>query len=179
MIQLQDTSRIKLKHMQKITTSMIKNAELKQDWHKGGLSRIKSFIYYILFEYTCNYSANLTGPIQLMFYSMLIFSILYWIILYFSSKNHSIIKINLRRHNIPLKKYKRYQPLWALYFSIINTFNIGCGHFKLSRLITALQYEDYELMPFGIARTISGLQSLISNYLFVLWLLVCFVEPFA
>jgi hypothetical protein len=172
-------SNLGLLHMQRLTTAMIEKTELQQAWLEGGIARIKSSIYYILFEYTCNYGNNPTGPIQLMLYLTLIFTFLYCAVLYCAAENHGIIKIDAKHNSTVLKKNKWHSLIWALYFSLLNTFNIGCGNCKLAKLITALQYDDYELMPLGIVRTIAGLQSLISTYLFLLWILVCFGDPFA
>jgi hypothetical protein len=114
-----------------------------------------------------------------MLYLTLIFTFLYCAVLYCAAENHGIIKIDAKHNSTVLKKNKWHSLIWALYFSLLNTFNIGCGNCKLAKLITALQYDDYELMPLGIVRTIAGLQSLISTYLFLLWILVCFGDPFA
>lgn len=169
---------IGLTDMERLTTAMIKKAELTQELCKGSLAKIKSFICYVLFEFTCNYGSTPIKALQLMFYFMLLFAIPYWAALHYASKIHGIIRIDINNNQTRFKKIKWYYPIKALYFSILNTLNIGCGNCKLAKFITALQQEDYELMPIGIIRTIAGIQMLISTYLFVIWILTYFGDPF-
>ena len=69
-------------------------------------------------------------------------------------------------------------PLWALYFSILSTFQIGWRDFNLGTWIERLQSTEYVLRSSGWIRCVSGLQAIISVYLFAIWILTYFGRPF-
>ena len=66
----------------------------------------------------------------------------------------------------------------AIYFSLLSTFHIGWREFNIGSWITRMQKRDYKLQATGWVRTLSGIQSLVSVYLFVLWILTYFGSPF-
>jgi uncharacterized protein YjbI with pentapeptide repeats len=66
----------------------------------------------------------------------------------------------------------------SIYFSLLSAFSIGWREFNIGNWIVRLQRRDYTLQGIGWARTVSGLQSLISLYFFILWALTYFGRPF-
>lgn len=67
---------------------------------------------------------------------------------------------------------------WAGYFSLISAFDIGFPEINLGRWLRLLPRTEYELKAKGWARTVAGIQSLISLYLVTLWVLSYFGRPF-
>ena len=66
----------------------------------------------------------------------------------------------------------------AMMFSLMSTFNIGFRGLDFGRWIRLLLKREYDIKPVGWARTVSGVQSLISVYLIGLWVLTYFGRPF-
>ncbi len=66
----------------------------------------------------------------------------------------------------------------GLYFSTLSAFSIGWKEFNVGNWIKRMQRSEYNLRATGWARTVSGIQSLISIYLLVLWVLTYFGRPF-
>jgi uncharacterized protein YjbI with pentapeptide repeats len=63
----------------------------------------------------------------------------------------------------------------GLYFSLLSAFTIGQ---PAKSLITRMQRRDYTLRATGWARSLAGIQSLLSIFLSVLWLLTIFGNSF-
>jgi hypothetical protein len=66
----------------------------------------------------------------------------------------------------------------GLYFSVLSAFNIGWRAFTVGDWIQRLQPNEYTLRATGWVRTVSGIQSIISVYLFAIWVLTYFGRPF-
>jgi len=66
----------------------------------------------------------------------------------------------------------------AFYFSLLSAFNLGWREFNVGNWISRLQKHEYTLRATGWARTVAGLQSLLSVYLLALWVLTYFGRPF-
>jgi hypothetical protein len=66
----------------------------------------------------------------------------------------------------------------GLYFSLLSAFSIGWQEINTKSLITRLQRRDYSLRASGWARSLAGMQSLLSIFLLALWLLATFGHPF-
>lgn len=67
---------------------------------------------------------------------------------------------------------------YALYFSILSAFHIGWRDLNVGTWISRMQPNEYTLRATGWARTVSGIQSLISVYLLALAVLTYFGRPF-
>lgn len=59
----------------------------------------------------------------------------------------------------------------AIVLSLRNAFNLSFGEVDVGRWIRLLSYRSYELRTTGMVRVLGGVQSLLSLYLFALWLL--------
>jgi uncharacterized protein YjbI with pentapeptide repeats len=67
---------------------------------------------------------------------------------------------------------------WSAYFSLLSTFQIGFREFSVGTWLTRVQPHNFTLEATGWIRILSGLQSLLSVYLFAMWLLTYFGRPF-
>ncbi len=67
---------------------------------------------------------------------------------------------------------------WSAYFSLLSAFQIGFREFSVGTWLTRVQPRNFVLEATGWIRTLSGLQSLLSVYLFAMWLLTYFGRPF-
>jgi uncharacterized protein YjbI with pentapeptide repeats len=67
---------------------------------------------------------------------------------------------------------------WSAYFSLLSAFQIGFREFSVGTWLTRVQPHNFALEATGWVRTLSGLQSLLSVYLFAMWLLTYFGRPF-
>jgi uncharacterized protein YjbI with pentapeptide repeats len=63
---------------------------------------------------------------------------------------------------------------FGFYYSLYTAFQISWTQFKFGNLISRLQMREYSLHATGIARIISGLNSIISLYLITLWFIILF-----
>ncbi len=66
----------------------------------------------------------------------------------------------------------------AFYFSILSAFSIGWRELDVGNWIARIQRREYTYRATGLARTISGCQSLLSVYFLALWALTYFGRPF-
>jgi hypothetical protein len=66
--------------------------------------------------------------------------------------------------------------VWGLgvYFSLLSAFRIGWHDLNFGTWFTRLQAREYILRASGWVRVVSGVQSLLSVYLFGLWLIAMF-----
>ena len=64
------------------------------------------------------------------------------------------------------------------FFSSVNAFSLGYKEFSVGQWLRMLTKREYEIRPVGWVRTLAGLQSLTTIYLFALWILTYFGNPF-
>jgi hypothetical protein len=62
----------------------------------------------------------------------------------------------------------------AIYFSLLSAFRIGWHDLNFGTWFTRLQAREYLLKASGWVRVVSGIQSLLSVYLFGLWVIAMF-----
>ena len=67
---------------------------------------------------------------------------------------------------------------FGLYFSLLSALSVGLWDLNVSNWVTRLQPHEYALRATGWVRTLSGIQSLASLYLLILWVLTYFARPF-
>lgn len=68
--------------------------------------------------------------------------------------------------------------LVSAYFSLLSAFQFGWRDVNIGNWIVRIQPREYAFRSTGWVRIVSGLQSIISVYLFVLWVLSYFGRPF-
>jgi hypothetical protein len=85
----------------------------------------------------------------------------------------------------PARVYKIKIPLFdkrtlraAACFSTLSAFNIGFRELNVGQWLHMLMRRDFDMQAIGWARTIAGIQALVSVYMLALWLLTTFGNPF-
>jgi len=66
----------------------------------------------------------------------------------------------------------------AMFFSTMSSFNIGFREINFGRWLRMLTRQEFDIKAVGWARVVAGVQSLISFYMVVLWVLTYFGRPF-
>jgi uncharacterized protein YjbI with pentapeptide repeats len=146
------------------------------------------WIYYAFVELTCNYGMTPWRPLLLLlFVSIPVFTLPYVFFLRRES-NDGIWKVwHPERRRKDLGKEESSKPLrlrgWpairvGFYFSILSAFSIGWRELNVANWIVRIQRYEYNYRATGWARSVSGMQSLLSVYLLALWALTYFSRPF-
>ncbi|MBI5118865.1 pentapeptide repeat-containing protein [Candidatus Poribacteria bacterium] len=168
---------------------------------------LESSLLYAMFEFTCKYGLAPFRPLVLLFVVMAFFAVLYIIVLRIDVLLSLMKKLRLPVCN-PTCVEGRLGRIWkvrqedsihedknaravervfakglkvillGLYFSLQSAFYMGWRDFNVGNWIARIQREEYSLKATGLIRTLSGIQSLISLYLLVLFLLTYFGRPF-
>lgn len=160
---------------------------IKRWERKLNAGQIESALKYVLFELTCQYGMS---PIRLLLILVLlipIFSVPYMVALRTQGQG-GIWRVwaTDRVRGVdegaqePVRIYsRRLRELWiSFYFSLLSAFHFGWRDINVGNWIARIQPREYTLRATGWVRTISGIQSLISVYLLVLWVLTYFGRPF-
>ena len=173
----------------------------------GFYGTIKGLFNLILFDFTCQYGMAPSRPLVILLCFIPYFAVFYLFALRTKDPKTGI-RLILARQRVPkpttsVRSFKLgtkfpARPLprgvlnWigikihnlcrmikiSLYFSLLSAFNIGLREINTKNLITRLQRQDYTLRATGWARTLAGIQSLLSIYLLVLWVLTTFGNAF-
>jgi hypothetical protein len=109
--------------------------------------------------------------------------------IYEKEKVDAIWKVWIRiRMRVDLGQDKPKKPIGSInpwscfkigfYFSLLSAFNIGWRELNVGNWMARMQPYEYRLQATGWARTVSGIQSLISVYLLALSVLTYFGRPF-
>jgi len=185
----------------------IKRAEWEKSGLGSFRDRIKSLFNLIFFDFTCQYGLKHRRPLIILLCLIPYFAFFYifaltdrnrktgiWLIL----KNNRSLEATIKersfkltfkfppRHSAKgiLNKIGLKLACWfrmvriGLYFSLLSAFKIGWREINTQNLITRLQRRDYALRASGWARSLAGIQSLLSIFLLVLWVLTTFGHPF-
>jgi uncharacterized protein YjbI with pentapeptide repeats len=169
----------------------------KTNWYK--------YIYYylnlIFFDWTVRYGLEPERALIIIIYLWLIFAVIYDLFIHFPGRSGIFLVKNRVRKNVALTSAIRIRPraimptsrwkyLWrclksewrvfriSLFFSATRALHLGYGGLDLGRWLQMLTKREYELRPKHWSRTLAGLQSLISLYLIVMWVLTEFTNPF-
>lgn len=67
---------------------------------------------------------------------------------------------------------------WAGFFCLMSAFNVGFKDIDFGRWLRLLPRTEYDLKAKGWARSVAGVQALLSIYLLALWVLTYFGHPF-
>lgn len=137
---------------------------------------------YIAFDLTTKWGMVPSRALYILLYLILFFTPVYYLAMK-SGSNDGIWRVwNEHRVRQDLGHTKAvlvdHNLLVAFYFSLISAFRIGWRDINVGFWITNIQKREYTYVATGWARTISGLQSLISVYLIALWVLTYFGRPF-
>lgn len=148
----------------------------------------KGFFKLILFELTCDYGMSPGRPLWIMGGFFLVFFIPYMIALNTQGRagiwqhweKDRVLKNDGQDVPVRLHGNKcKLRGIWiAIYFSLLSAFHIGWRELNIGHWIIRMQRHEFILKATGWARTVSGVQSVISVYLLALSVLSYFGRPF-
>lgn len=156
---------------------------LQSSW----LDKTEAGLNYVLFELTTAWGMKPSRAIMLIFGFMFIFTIPYLLIIRRESEDgiwrtwsSSRVRTDLGSDKaVKTSTGNLFQDLKiAFYFSVLSAFRLGWRDINVGNWITHLQRREYTFVATGWARTISGMQSLLSVYLVAIWALTYFGRPF-
>ena len=145
----------------------------------GGLLQL------VFIELTIEYGAAPFRPMIIVFAMIFVFGFVYMIPLIVPSKAFGEIWILKQRDQFARRSMDgairerlvavsfRELPI-AFWFSFLSAMNIGGRIFNIDDLFINCQREEYYLRATGWVRTLSGIQALITLYLFLLTILIFF-----
>lgn len=149
-------------------------------------AKVEGAIHFVMFEMTCEYGMSPGRPLIIIFILILIFAIPYAFLLMQQGED-GIWQVWLSdrvRCDLGGSNAVRISPHgfrlfgFAFYFSLLSAFNIGWRELNVGNWISRMQPTEYVLRPSGIARVLSGFQSVMSVYLLALSVLTYFGRPF-
>ena len=137
----------------------------------------------IAFELTSLWGLSPTRPLKILGFLIPIFAFIYGIEL---KLNRSCTRVWKVVEEVPgktlissLNLHSYFQILyWSLFLSVLAAFRIGWKEVNIGNWISRLTMTPISLETIGPIRIITGIQSLISIYLVVLWLLCTVGRPF-
>ena len=200
LVQLRDLLRKSgLRSLEREATFAIEKNKVRNSLKNGSLSeKSKAWIQTALFEFTVGW--GLYPERALYFVLVLIFlpGLLYaWVIRSQQNKpceSHSIFRIRPQGHlkssgrKMTIAESAQVEHLTVhslkdalrlgFYFSLLSTFRIGWRDIDIGTWLVQMQFQESHLRGLGRVRFISGVQSLVSAYLLVLWALTYFGRPF-
>lgn len=141
----------------------------------------------LLLELPVNYGAAPWRPLGILFGGIVLFALFYTAVFFRTWKRAGIWRVwhgerilDKDRSNDPeLLRASAWKALaWALYFSCLSAFHIGWKDFNVGSWIARVQPREYALRATGWARSVAGIQSLLSVYLLAIWALTYFGRPF-
>jgi uncharacterized protein YjbI with pentapeptide repeats len=144
------------------------------------------YFNYVLFDLPSRFGASPGRPLRILFFLIYLFAIPYLFALT-RKQGAGIWKVWSRERVVkstgldePLRLNPRgvQRVTTALYFSLLSAASIGWRDLNLGNWLTRIQADEYTLRATGWVRSVSGIQSLLSVYLFALWALTYFGRPF-
>lgn len=154
---------------------------------------------WLFFDLTCSYGMDYGRPIILAIILGVICTFIYLRIIFKGRKSALYIRSIVSQDiNKKLGKFKQIKPAdlayaekqlsriyqfkrffgYALLYSMMSAFNIGFRDFNFGRWIRLILRKEIDIKATGWARTVSGIQSILSVYFLALWFLCYFYRPF-
>jgi uncharacterized protein YjbI with pentapeptide repeats len=161
--------------------------------------RIERWFRIVAFDLTCHYGMNPGRPLRIIAAIWAIFSLLYFTLLHvirpfrvrinrfyqtedktrefsmWSPPLRTTTKMKMMRTWL---RFERRAVCAMMFFSLVNAFNLGYREFSIGQWLRMLTKRDYEVKATGWVRSLAGVQSLASIYLFAIWILTYFGRPF-
>lgn len=183
-----------LRRQEREITYAIKHSGFLNEMEHGDLlTKIEVVLGWIFFEQTCQWGMSSERPLFILLGLMILFTLLYTQAiqqdLSGKKKIDGIWKVWIPgrvRNDLGKKKPKEILESMdpgfcfkmGFYFSVLSAFNIGWREINIGNWISRMQSQEYRFQASGWARSVSGLQSLISVYLLALCVLSYFGRPF-
>ncbi len=159
----------------------------------------------IAFDWTCQYGMNPGRPLKIIGLVWLAMAVFYFWCMHL--RGRSGIRLEATREARGRERNWRFEVLlpgltrpitpatttrnpghrlrreWrlaraAMFFSLTSAFNIGYQELNIGEWLKMLTKREYDLRAVGWARTVAGVQSLLSVYMLALWVLTYFGHPF-
>jgi len=156
-----------------------------------------------MIDATCQFGLNLWRPVQIGFAAWIVFSFVFFLFMHHSGPSGLYLVIAkgvvLEPDAIKDASKVRSTPFgaafkngqggrWlfdearlariAMFFSLINGFNIGFRDADIGRWLRLLPRREFEFRAVGWSRTFAGIQALLTLYLLTIWLLCALSHPF-
>jgi uncharacterized protein YjbI with pentapeptide repeats len=153
----------------------------------------------VAFDLTCQYGMSPGRCLRLVLLLWVVFSVLFYIAIHkrgwmllrvtrrqgYSEKTRQLcmwhtpdLRSGGLRRCIARLRFEFRVVRASIFFSLVNAFSIGYKEFSIGQWLLLLSKRQYEIRPSKWARTLAGVQSLLTVYLFALWLLTYFGQPF-
>jgi uncharacterized protein YjbI with pentapeptide repeats len=179
----------------------LKNSATLEEWHQGGLARIKAALNYVFFDLTCSYGLDFWRPLWLVAGGVLLFLPFYCLALNSRRADTGIwlvwlpdrvLKREGQEDPEKLTAKPRFGPRsaggWAKFWwqlrrgwrivaiglavSLGAAFSLGRRGLAAGNWLSRLGRKEYTLRPTGWVRSLAGIQSLLSAYLLALWVIL-------
>lgn len=194
-----------VRNMERTLTAAVKTSQMHRNWQSGGWQSLGAAASYVLFYITSDFGAKPSRALLLLIVFIILMAIPYRLSLWFKNRRHGIVVTWPSRHNYSLDKTSRTEQrqllsqllcqrsavgVWsmvkeqwrcakiALFFSLVSSVTIGWHDLNLSNFILRMQPRASMFRGIGWVRILTGLQSVVSAYLIVLWLFTYFGSPF-
>ena len=159
----------------------------QRQWEMGGMGILGSTAKYVLVEFPTAWGMA-PGRALLILLVLVVVSTIPYLIAIRRDSEDGIWRVwnetrmgRGRDDDAPARIHETgwFRALWiAFYFSLLSALRIGWRGWHPDSWIAQLQAREYTLCASGWVRTVAGLQSLISLYLLVMWVLTRFWRPF-
>jgi Pentapeptide repeats (8 copies) len=161
--------------------------------------RAERWFKRVAFDATCQYGMSPGRPLRLIFALWVAFSVFFYFAIHkagwmrlrvsarmgYKEKIRETAMWSRPGAAVPGRQalFRRLRFEWrairgSLFFSSVNAFSIGYRDFSIGRWLSLLSPRQYEIRPYSWARSVAAAQSLLTVYLFALWLLTYFGQPF-
>ena len=99
-----------------------------------------------------------------------------WLKEFLDPQSEKRVTVEVRAERISAESWRGVG--WALYFSLLSAFHIGWRDVNFGTWLMRIQHREYIVRGHGWVRTVAGIQSLVSVYLFAIWAFTYFGRPF-
>ena len=175
-------------------------------WRSGGHGDYRSCMAYAgdrAIDWTCQFGLNLWRPVQIGFWAWLVFAVIFFLFMHHPGPSglylamaegivldEGTIKDAPQVQSASLGAALRGGQLmqWlkselrlfriAMFFGLMNGFNIGFRDADIGRWLRLLPAREFEFRAVGWSRTFAGIQALLTLYLLSVWLLCFLGHPF-
>jgi Pentapeptide repeats (8 copies) len=168
-----------------------------------GLGSCNDYLGSKIVDLTCQFGMDLWRPVTIGLWSWGLFTMVFFMFMHHPGPSGLYLAVaaglTLDPDDIPNAPQVRSsvaQELWqkrdvlgwvreeirllrvAGFFSLVNGFNLGFKDADVGRWIRLLPGREFEFRAVGWARTMAGLQALLTLYLLAVWVLCLFGHPF-
>ncbi len=186
---------------ERAVTCALNRRQARPDYKTPPYKSMQGLFRWIAFDLTCGYGLSPGRPLGILGLLCLLFALAYAVFIHcpgtsgiylvgsrWSKGRWNTQGLRIRPRTIASTRRWNVPFLWlgrewrvlraAMFLSLISAFDIGFRDINLGRWLRLLTRREYDLKAIGTARTISGIQKLLSVYLVGLWVVTYFGRPF-